>query len=112
MKSSEYEESLAKRVIEEVESSFKRVSIKDVKGGEGSFIYCLYNENDELLYVGETGVSIKSRLTGDGSGAHNRKEWYSQISYVKYIKNDKLSGYGRKMIENALCIEHSPKYNK
>lgn len=82
---------------------------------KGSFIYLLYDENDVLLYVGETGTTIKKRLKADGSGAHyvTNRTMYDETSYIKYLKTtkgDALSPMERKMIEQALTIYLKPKY--
>lgn len=81
----------------------------------GSFVYLLYDKNLNLLYVGETGTSIKKRLVQDGSGAHSSKnpEMYNETQYVKYIKTNAITGLSemeRKFIEQALSIHLKPKY--
>lgn len=92
-----------------------RLKIGHEGAKKGSFVYLLYDKNDKLLYVGETGTTIKNRLKADGSGAHfvkNRK-MFDETSYIKYlktIKNDALSPMERKMIEQALTIHLKPKY--
>ncbi|MGF3104083.1 GIY-YIG nuclease family protein [Rossellomorea sp. DUT-2] len=82
---------------------------------KGSFIYLLYDSHDRLLYVGETGTSIKKRLISDGSGAHRstNPELYKQIKYIKYFKSSEdnlLNSMERKMIEQATTIYLKPKY--
>lgn len=87
--------------------------ITEAKGEQGSFVYLLYSGSNELLYIGETGASIKARLVGNGSGAHNKKNFYNQVKKVRYYKipasiaNQKAA---RKMIEQALSIHLKPKH--
>ncbi|WP_445669314.1 GIY-YIG nuclease family protein [Paenibacillus sp. FSL R7-0204] len=82
---------------------------------KGSFIYLLYDVNDNLLYVGETGTHLKNRLYRDGSGSHyiTNRTMYDETKYVEYIrteKEDALTPMERKMIEQALSIYLKPKY--
>lgn len=80
----------------------------------GSFVYLLFDKNDELLYVGETGTSIKSRLIGDGSGSHRKKPWFDDVEIVKYYcvpaDCENSNEMQRKLIEQALSICLKPKY--
>lgn len=81
----------------------------------GSFVYLLYDKNLNLLYVGETGTTIKKRLVQDGGGSHHSKnpEMYNETKYVKYLKTSGISGLSemdRKFIEQALSIHLKPKY--
>lgn len=113
----------AKNIYKNLESQLKKVdknllinSDGRKKNGhegtkKGSFIYLLYDQNDLLLYVGETGTTIKNRLKADGDGSHFKKspEMYNEVSYVKYIKGT-FSPMERKMIEQALTIYLKPKY--
>lgn len=78
----------------------------------GSFIYYLYDELGNIIYIGETGVSVKSRLFGDGSGAHSNKDWFGEVKTVKYYKNDEMNNDRRKLIERALIYNHNPVHNK
>lgn len=82
---------------------------------KGSFVYLLYSDNDELLYVGETGTTIKKRLKSDGSGAHLKTNplMFAATKYILYYKSKgdtALSPMERKMIEQALTIFLRPKY--
>lgn len=79
----------------------------------GSSVYVLYSEEHDVLYVGETGVSVKSRCFGDGDGAHDKKSWFSEVSYVKHFTEaceSNLSKQERKLLEQAFSIYLSPKY--
>ena len=96
--------------IETVEQSDGRRKDCHETSQKGSFVYLFYGYNDDLLYVGETGVSIKSRLTGDGNGAHNKKDWYQEISYIKYYRqnNSDLTETERKIIEESITLVKKP----
>lgn len=79
----------------------------------GSSIYILYSSNNEVLYVGETGKSIKSRCFGDGSGCHSKKAWFSLVSYVMHYTVNSCETFGkkeRKLIEQAVSIALQPAY--
>ena len=67
---------------------------------KGSYVYAAYNGKC-LLYVGETMTSIKSRFNSDGSGAHNRKNWYKDMTEVKYKELDPDNKNYRKLLEKA-----------
>ena len=77
----------------------------------GSFLYVAY-EDEKVLYVGETRVSVKSRFLGDGSGSHKNKEWYSRVTHINYVKaiHDELTDNHRKLLEQALSINLSPEF--
>ena len=78
---------------------------------KGNFIYYIYNEKDELIYIGETGTSVKNRLFNHGSGAHKNKQWFRQAEYIKYYKDLKMTQNIRKLIERALILEHKKTCN-
>lgn len=77
----------------------------------GSFLYIAY-ENNHVLYIGETSVSVKSRFFGDGSGAHKTKEWYKRVTHINYIKatHEELPKKFRKLLEQALSIVLEPEF--
>lgn len=77
----------------------------------GSSVYILLSQSDEVLYVGETGKSIKSRCFGDGSGSHCKKPWFAEVVKVRHYTADgeaELSKMERKLSEHALSIHLSP----
>ena len=79
----------------------------------GSSVYILLSTSGDVLYVGETGVSVKSRCFGDGSGAHSKKPWFSEVARVKHFTKDSDADFSvkeRKLAEQALSIHLSPKY--
>lgn len=114
-----------KGIYKSIEDKLRKVDVDTITNSDGrsanghegskrgSFIYLLYDKNDTLLYIGETGVSIKSRLTGDGTEAHTNKHFFSEVKYVRYLRTVEektLSKIERKMIEQALSIHLKPKY--
>ena len=77
---------------------------------KGSFVYLFFDKDDQLLYVGETGTSVKSRVNGDGSGSHFIKDWFHEVSTVKYYCTSNDDEKERKLVEQALSISLHPKY--
>jgi hypothetical protein len=77
----------------------------------GSYIYFLYDSSGEIIYIGETGKSVKNRLYSDGSGAHCNKEWFNKVVKLKYYNNAKMDYNTRKLLERALISKYNPKYN-
>jgi hypothetical protein len=78
---------------------------------DGSFVYIAY-ENDNVLYVGETSKSIYRRFIGDGSGAHNKKDWYNRMTHVCYVDATEqvLPEKHRKLLEQAISIKLNPEF--
>lgn len=77
----------------------------------GSYIYILFNELDKIIYIGETGQSIKHRLFTDGTGSHFQKTWFHNVKYLKYYKNDRMDSKIRKLLERALIAKYNPIHN-
>jgi len=77
----------------------------------GSCIYIAYAGN-EVLYIGETSKSIKRRFVSDGSGAHQSKGWFPDMTDIKYMifSENELPEKHRKLLEQALSIHYNPKY--
>ncbi len=79
---------------------------------KGSSVYILYNFKNEVIYIGETGESIKSRCYGDGSGAHCHKKWFENVKKVRHYTKDsdkEFTEKERKVTEQALSVHLSPK---
>ncbi|TXK83551.1 GIY-YIG nuclease family protein [Paenibacillus sp. N3.4] len=116
----------AEKIYESIEKDLKIVSKEEIintdgklrigheTAKKGSFVYMLFNEVNTLLYVGETGTSIKRRMISDGSGAHKFKnpKMFNETVYIKYLLLDhsKLSENERRFIEQAISIHKQPKY--
>ena len=77
----------------------------------GSYIYFLFDDLDRIIYIGESGKSVKHRLFTDGSGSHCQKSWFCDIEYLKYYKNDKMESNIRKLVERSLIAKYNPIYN-
>lgn len=79
-------------------------------------LYFLYNKNDEVVYIGKSGngkeTSLYDRIKGHGNGAHNKKDWYSDVEYGKFHKFEKLNNKQLQIIERlAIYNMGQPKYN-
>ena len=73
----------------------------------GSYVYVAY-ENEAVLYVGETGEYVRTRFKGDGSGAHQTKDWYGRMTHVRFWKLPSKSYLYRKLVEAALIFALRP----
>ena len=76
----------------------------------GSFIYYIYDKFNNIIYIGETGTSIKNRLFNHGSGAHKSKYWFKHASYIRYFKDNNMTVDERKLIERALILKYRQIY--
>ena len=85
---------------------------KNIISQLGSFLYVVFDEKDTVLYVGETGTSLKNRFISDGGGSHKQKNknWYSIFKYIKILKLDSNDMQVRKLLEQSLSISMQPKY--
>ena len=101
-------------------NNVKKQEIEDADGrkeksaisAEGSMLYIAY-ENENPLYVGETGESIKRRFISDGSGSHKVKNaiWYGRMTHVEFTKifpEDNVAY--RKLLEQALSVAVKPEF--
>jgi deoxyhypusine synthase len=99
---------VTKQEIEDADGRKERSAISD----EGSVLYIAY-ENENPLYVGETGKSIKKRFISNKSGSHKVKNatWYVRMTNVKFTKiisSDSIAY--RKLLEQALSIAVNPEF--
>lgn len=73
----------------------------DYKSG----IYFLYDNENEVIYVGMVGnapnTSLYDRMCGHGSGSHKMKEsrWYSEVIFGRFHKFDNLDDCELRKIE-------------
>ena len=100
-------------------SSKERIDIHNIESsncGTSEYskgIYFLYNEQDEVIYVGMTyadNQSLHKRINGNGNGAHNRKTWFKEVCYVKFHR----FGYSKEQLalaERIAINEMGPRYN-
>ena len=102
---------LKKEELDEIKKSDGREKNSPECCKKSSSIYFLYNDKEEIIYIGETGASVKHRLFTDGSGSHDKKGWISKVRKLRYYKNDEMDPNSRKTIERALIQKHNPKYN-
>ncbi|RXJ76816.1 hypothetical protein CRV03_08220 [Arcobacter sp. F155] len=117
-------EEFNKTIYHKIEKSLIKNDIKDILNKDGRknnspagcknkpTIYILYSKKDEVLYIGESGKSLKTRCSGDGSGSHNKKDWWEEVEYVKYLINNEFckDEKVRKFLEQSLSITLKPKY--
>lgn len=78
-------------------------------------LYFLYNQNDEVVYIGMIGdaqnTSLYDRMIGHGTGAHSQEVWYQNIAYGKFYRFD-LDEKNLKTIERLAISEMGqPIYN-
>ncbi|MCR3758459.1 hypothetical protein KYB31_05545 [Clostridium felsineum] len=107
-------ESISKNLSEKVEIDLIRKSDARFKNAlecckKGSIIYFLYDCNDRIIYIGESGKSLKHRLFTDGNGSHFKKNWFYKVKYARYYKRN-MDDDTRKLIERALIAKLKSKY--
>lgn len=102
-----YASQTTKEQIEESDSRIKKGPV----GAPGSYVYAAYDGDGNLLYVGETGKSIKRRFTSDGNSSHKRNaDWYVDMRTVKFLRLDSnlsTTRY-RKLLESSLIFAGNP----
>jgi len=116
----DFNKSLQSATKEEIEQADGRRGPNPISQ-KGSCLYAAYGSNGQLLYVGETGESLKDRFINHGSGSHKEKHgyWYKNMATVKYKKlrpsdgkyDDKYDERYRKLLERALILAGAPKHN-
>jgi hypothetical protein len=76
---------------------------------KGSVVYIAY-DNNIVLYVGESSISIKRRFISDGAHKQSNNNWYQKMTHVRFLKyNDiNLPEVYRKSLEQLLSIEFKP----
>ena len=99
----DFNESAQSATKEEIEQADGRRGPNSISE-KGSCLYAAYGSNGQLLYVGETGKSLKRRFTADGSGSHKNKDWYENMETVKYKKLCPRDKKYRKLLEKALIL--------
>ncbi len=99
---------------EEIEIADGRKDRDNLICKRASCIYLAYSEDDRILYVGETSLSIKRRFISDGSGSHKSAcgIWYPMMAKVKFVAfaSHDLPNMHRKLIEQALSIHYMPEF--
>ncbi len=104
--------SWSKEITNNISWDCLRKDEAEVLEEKGSFIYAVFNNQDECLYVGETGVSLQDRFKRNGNAAHCRKSWYKEVIIVKYCRweLDDLPANERKLLEQAISLVLKPKH--
>ena len=109
----------AKSAVDEFCSNFLMVSkecLENVDGRRdrkhptvrrGSYVYVAY-EDELVLYVGETGKYVRTRFKGDGSGEHQKEDWYCRMTHVRFLELPSKGDHYRKLIEAALIFALRP----
>jgi hypothetical protein len=108
-----FKDSWCKATKQEIEDADGRKDRSNLISKKGSVFYVAY-ENENVLYVGESSVSVKNRFISDGGGSHREacSNWYTRMTHVKYVYStlEDLPNMHRKLIEQALSICLSPEY--
>lgn len=78
-------------------------------------LYYLYNEKNEIIYIGKAGTgngtSFYDRMIGHGSGAHNKQVWYAKVDKCKFHRFEKFNDSEIELLERLAIQKHQPKYN-
>lgn len=69
-----------------------------------SGLYCIYDEEDALLYVGQS-CDVRSRVS-----AHRRKPWGKAIARIEAVRIGRESD--RLVAEAVHILRHRPRHNK
>lgn len=75
--------------------------------GSGS-VYAYYANDNTVLYVGQTGRSVKARLH-DETSPHKDKDWWPQWTHMRFVQlPDEMD---RLVLEFLLILAYSPSKN-
>jgi excinuclease UvrABC nuclease subunit len=69
-----------------------------------SGVYCIYDEEDTLLYVGQS-CDVRSRIS-----RHRRKKWGGAIARIEVVRIGRESD--RLIAEAVYILRHFPRHNK
>ncbi|MFM4859283.1 hypothetical protein ACEUDN_21690 [Aeromonas hydrophila] len=113
-------------LIRELEGKWLEVTKEQIECADGrkdrlnpickksSCLYLACSDDDSILYVGETSISIKRRFISDGSGSHKTAcgNWYPRMTKVKFVtfEEQDLPDMHRKLFEQALSIHYKPEF--
>lgn len=106
-------------VIQDVDISKNDIENSSICGRNTNYksgIYFLYNDKNEVIYVGMVGnkqnTSLYDRIVGHGNGSHNKKEWYKEVTKGKFHRFKDLNDEELRKIERlAIFGMNQPKYN-
>ena len=111
---------LIKKVEKKIESkelyNIDKDCVRENFSNKKNGIYFLYNQNNEVIYVGKVGngrfTSFYRRLYGHGSGAHNRKDWFKEVKNFRFKSFCKLNDKQLNQIERLMIFaKNQPAYN-
>ena len=97
----------------EMESKYSKGEKKNYKQG----IYFLYDDSDNIIYVGKVGdyekTSLRDRMVGHGSGSHKEKDkdWYDLVKEGKFHQFPSLTNKQLEQIERLMIARLKPRYN-
>lgn len=84
---------------------------KKLKNG----IYFLYDENNNVIYVGKVGNGLRTsfydRMHGHGSGALDKKSWFSEINTFRFKSFQGLNKKQLLQVKRLMLCAKQPKYN-
>ena len=112
---------IEKEIIRKLEAE-DSIPIGDVcerihgKDGYKNGIYCILDENNNVIYVGMVSnaknTSLNKRIYEHGSGAHKNKPWFDEASAVRFHRFEKWD-VNQLRIAERLVIKHygQPIYN-
>ena len=102
-------------------SQLRTVSKDDIKqsykGDSGkNGIYFLYNNNDEVIYVGIAGngdsTSFFHRMYGHGNRAHEKDPWFSECKKYRFCSFPRALNEDLRVMERLMIFKKGqPKYN-
>lgn len=108
-------------VIQDVDISKNDMENSSICGRNTNYksgIYFLYNDKNEVVYVGRVSnrenTSLYYRIVGHGSGSHKTKNsrWYNEVKKGKFHTFNGLDNEELKKIERlAIFGMNQPKYN-
>lgn len=78
-------------------------------------IYFLYDKNDKVIYVGMVGnkekTSFAHRMYLHSGGAHEKKEWFTQVKKFRVKEFPNLEDKELRKIERLMIFVKQPLFN-
>ena len=101
-----------------IEAISKNALKQKYKGDNGkNGIYFLYNEKEEIIYIGKVGnglvTSFYHRLYGHGNGAHKNTQWFQkECSKYRFKRFPNATDDDLRVIERLMIFKKGqPQYN-
>lgn len=84
--------------------------------GAKNGIYFLYDDNDQIIYVGKISNAEKTsfyhRMYGHGTGAHKNEHWFKECKKFRFKKFPLATETDLRVIERLMIFQKGqPKYN-